>query len=347
MKKETASIIKNRIEIKRLFEEYVYGVMPPRPKHLTIESVSEDRAFAAGKATFRRATIRLEFEGGGTFALPVSCAIPNGASEPCPAFVHINYTGNMPNVLQPTEEICDGGCAVFTLNYEALVKSDGGFRHGICTYVSRGRRRGNSTGKLAIWAWGAMRVMDYIEELPEIDKARVAVIGHGILATSALLAGAYDERFGLVISSSSGFGGAADSALSRGELFELKTAMPELFCPRYARCIGKESALPIKQHQLLELIAPRRLLLNTATDLMSCAPYAELFSATLASEAYHAYGLLGLACNSGDPCEVFDENLPLELTDGRLGFRMRGGTPYISREDWAIYIKAIKRNDKS
>ena len=50
-----------------------------------------------------------------------------------------------------------------------------------------GKRSPSDAGKIAMWAWAAMRVMDYVMTLPEIDRDNIAVIGHSRLGKTALL----------------------------------------------------------------------------------------------------------------------------------------------------------------
>ena len=331
------SIEKSRKSSLELLENYEYGKMPPRPLHLNVETVSEDRAYAAGKATLTSVNLKLVLEGGAQFVLPVRYAIPNGINRP-PVILHISYEGDMPNKHQPTEELCDLGFAVFTLAYESVTKNDGNFKSLAAPLLSGGRRGLSSPGKLMMWAWGARCVMDYVKSIDgKVNADCVAVVGQGILGTAALLAGAFDERFAFVISSSSGFGGAASVKAHTAPLLELKSRMPYLFAKRYAKYSGRESALPFDQSLLLSLVAPRALLISTADDAYTEAHIQEELSVKEANLLVHEMKSGKISAESADPCEVFDKN-----RSWRASFRLRDGFPYLSREDWAYFTEFIE-----
>ena len=327
---------KNRNDAIALLEHYEYGKMPPRPLHLNVETVSEDRGYAAGKATLTEVNLKLVLDGGREFILPVRYAIPNGISRP-PVILHISHDGNMPNAHQPTEELCDRGFAVFTLAYECVTKDNGNFRSLAAHHFSDGRRKLDSPGKLIMWAWGAISVMDYIKSIGDrVDADCVAVVGHGILGTSALLAGAFDERFGFVISSSSGFGGAASVSAHTAPLLELKSRAPYLFCKRYIKYSGRESALPFDQSLLLSLVAPRSLLISTADDAYTDAHLLEELSVRETNSLVNQRKSGKIGASSATPCEICEDNHPWEAA-----FRCREGYPYLSREDWAYFTDYI------
>ena len=45
-----ADFERRRAELKKILENEIYGVMPPKPDHLTVNLISEDPVFCAGKA---------------------------------------------------------------------------------------------------------------------------------------------------------------------------------------------------------------------------------------------------------------------------------------------------------
>ena len=325
-----------------LLEHYEYGKIPPRPKHLTMTKERIDRTFAAGKANLVYISLKCSFEDGESYAIPITAAIP-ARGDRLPAFIHIKRSADVPDLHQPTEELCDGGFAVFTISETAIFDKDSSHRRGLARRLSGERRRLDSPGRAAMLAWCAMRLIDAIRvECSEVDTDRVAVVGHGVYAISALLAGAFDERFSHVISSSSGFGGAASILYEHGKLYERKCQYPHLFCDRFYKISGREDTLPFDQDALLSLIAPRPLFLDNADDVLSHAPAGELASAYRASKAYEGLGEIGLLFEKGgNPCEVFEENEPLFLSGGSIVYRKRPGLPYLSREDWGEYMKFV------
>src|SRR5690606_18107013 len=56
-------------------------------------------------------------------------------------------------------------------------------------------------------AWGAMRAVDYLYTLTEVDKCKIAIAGHSRNGKQALMAAAFDHRIAAVIPSSGGTAG--------------------------------------------------------------------------------------------------------------------------------------------
>ena len=126
-------------------------------------------------------------------------------------------------------------------------------------------------GTIAVWAWGAMRVVDYLESRDDVDLNKIGVTGHSRGGKVAILAGALDERFALVAPNGSGCGGAACYRIQGKKSETLgKITEPDRFGywfhPRLRWFEGKEDQLPFDQHYLKALVAPRALICTEARD---------------------------------------------------------------------------------
>ncbi|WP_236979487.1 alpha/beta fold hydrolase [Membranihabitans maritimus] len=125
-------------------------------------------------------------------------------------------------------------------------------------------------GRLMRRAWGAHRVVDYLYSIPEIvDTTKIGLTGHSRNAKQSLMAAAFDERIDAVVSSSGGTGAEnpfrfTDERFDNNPIEEITRKNPSWFHPRIKLFIGKEHKLPIDQHSLMALIAPRGLMLSSA-----------------------------------------------------------------------------------
>lgn len=326
-----------REEIKALLEEHEYGCIPKKPEHMSVDEVGFDSVFCAGKAPLRMLKFTVTL-GEINFSFPVKAVIPNKEGKH-PAFVHISLSPNVPDKYMPAEEIADRGYAVFSFCYNDITNDNKNFKSGVAKYLVTNRKKQNSTGKMAIWAWAAMRVMDYIQMLDNIDKENIAVIGHSRLGKASLLTGAFDDRFKYVISNNSGCSGAAVLRGKTGEtLPTLLDSHSEWFCPRYSDYIIFENNLPLDQHFLLAASAPRHLLIGSAYEDAWSDPESEFIASYLAGNIYERiYGIPGLVHENKipEPKTVLDK--------GNICYHIREGVSYLSREDWNIYMNYIDK----
>ena len=312
-----------------------YGYLPPRPFSVSATLDKRDKRFCAGKAELHKLTLTCcaDF---GDFSFPIYYVAPKDKKN-IPCFIHINFRDNIPDQYQPTEELVDNGFATLTFCYKDVTSDNGDFCDGLAGVVYKnGKRRASDCGKIGLWAWAAMAIMDYAQTLPELDKDRICVIGHSRLGKTALLTGALDERFYCAISNNSGCSGASLARHNSGETVEkIVGTFPYWFCENYYKYVGNEDMLPFDQHWLIAANAPHKVYVASARDDLWACPENEYMSCVAASDYYSSCGMVGL---------VSDDELPRigsAYHGGDIAYHVREGGHYLSREDWHRYIEYL------
>ena len=323
-------------EIINLLLREEYGFLPPSPYSVTAETISHDKNFCAGKAELLKLSLccKASF---GEFSFPVYYARQKEKKHDVPCFIHINFRDLIPDRYQPTEEIISAGYSTLTFCYKDVTSDDGDFSNGLAGKVYNQReRKPDECGKIGLWAWAAMAVLDYAQTLDELDRKRISVVGHSRLGKTALLAGALDERFYCAISNDSGCSGAALSRETRGEtVANIVDVFPFWFCENYKKYVNNESALPFDQHFLIAANAPHKVYVASANEDQWAYPPNEYLSCVAASKSFEAAGLTGF---------VHPERLPNigeYFHDGNIAYHLRAGTHYLGRDDWNLFIKYL------
>ena len=324
---------KNTVVDVLLKEEY--GYLPSRPCSVIASVESSDKNFCAGKAELVKLILTC-YADWGEFSFPVYYCVPKNKKN-IPCFIHINFRNDIPDRYQPTEEIIDNGFATLTVCYNDVTRDNEDFTDGLAGVVyTDGKRKGDDCGKIGLWAWAVMAVMDYAQTIEVLDKEKISVVGHSRLGKTALLAGALDERFFCAFSNDSGCSGAALSREKTGETIKaIMDKFPYWFCENYRKYVGNENALPFDQHWLIGANLPHKVYVASAeSDLWAC-PENEYLSCVMASEYYVEGGAKGFVCPDRLP-EVGEA-----LHEGDIGYHIRKGAHYLSREDWQRYIEFL------
>ena len=357
-----------RSEILDLFRDQVYGRVPDAELQIHYRVVFEDREALQGTAIQKEVEMKV-CGSGDTLVIPILIFLPKQPS-PAPLFVGLNFNGNHtvfpdPRISVttswvrnnqaagvtdnraaedsrgtasgrwPVELILSRGYGVATIYYGDIDPDyDDGFLNGIHGLVDpdASGRTPASWGSISAWAWGLSRAMDYFEQDADIDQNRVAVMGHSRLGKTSLWAGARDQRFALVISNDSGCGGAALSRRPFGErVTNINTVFPHWFASAFHAYNDNEGALPVDQHMLLALVAPRPLYVASAEKDNWADQRGEFLSLLYGSEAYTLYGIEALTDPVMPPL-----NQPVRA--GRVAYHIRSGVHDVTNYDWEQYL---------
>ncbi len=323
---------KARPVVLKTMLENEYGYMPEDPENVNFEIKEfDERRYCAGKAYFAKVEITSTINGE-NFTFPVTYVYPK-KGEKHKTIVHINFRPNVPDEYMPTEEIIDNGFGCASFCYKDVTSDDGDFTNGLAGIIYKDKERTlHSPGKIAMWAWTAMRVMDFLQTRDEVDKNAITVAGHSRLGKTALLTAAVDTRFACAHSNCAGCSG---DALNRGKIDGNETighitrVFPYWFCEKYKEFAEKDDETPFDQHFMHALIAPRKVHVASAEKDLWAAQPQQFLACVAADEIYKIYGIKGF---------VYEEDDFLKagkfLNDGNIGFCYREGVHYFSRDDW-------------
>jgi pimeloyl-ACP methyl ester carboxylesterase len=171
-----------------------------------------------------------------------------------------------------------------------------------------------------------------METVDAIDAGRVAVVGHSRGGKTSLWAAAEDARFAIAYSNNSGCGGAALSRRAYGETVAIITrGFPHWFCPPFAAFGGKESELPVDQHQLIALIAPRGVYVTSADEDLWADPKGEYSSIVAASPVFRLL----------DKTSIIEPQMPSlnsPRVSGQTGYHIRTGEHNLKDQDWTWFL---------
>lgn len=337
-----------REEIMVLLSNFIYGVRPmerPDDMEFYVEDITENYL---GYPLVKKHIV-IAFNG---YELPFELFLPQETykMKPVPLFLHVLNENSMlkhlpienpENDFLPTLELAKRGygCAVMkTLDVAPDWKHCPEFKKGVFPAVQPAHQRDNrSWATISGWAYGASRIMDYLETDSDVEHTRVGICGHSRAGKTALWAAATDKRFLLPISNDSGCAGAAytrGAGKEKEHIVDINIS--NWFCGNYHNFDNNEDWLPCDQHMLLAAIAPRPLYVKSNVEDLWAGPDDELLSCKLASPVYELYGMKGVVAE-----EKIEVGKPYH--EGNIGYHRAAGDHNLEVSDWQLFMDFADR----
>ena len=330
-----------RKELMELFRANVYGRRPNTDFSIRFEQTDEiENAF--DDAATGRSMKAIVSIGDRDYSFPFIVFVPKARTHPVPAIIHINnrYFISLKKATTdhdpfwPAKSIVERGYATASFHTSDVDpdKKDG-YADGIRSFFADGKPPADDAWRsLSAWGWAASRILDYLASLDTIDAKRVAVVGHSRGGKTALWAACEDTRFAIAYSNNSGCGGAALSRRAYGETVgRITSSFPHWFCKPFSNFAGREHDLPIDQHEVIALIAPRGVYVASADEDLWADPRGEYGSLAAAASVF---SLLGSRSISNESMPAL--NQPRVV--GSTGYHIRTGSHGLGDTDWNWFL---------
>lgn len=350
---------KRRPEILELYRQNIFGHSPDAGTNITFNVWETSTNALDGKAT--RKQIEVNFSG--SMAGPLAHVLlytPAGKTN-CPTFLCLSFTGNHTAIDDPSiaifpewnwktkqfgmpvnpvrgsaarswkiSEVIGRGYGIAIVCYQEIEPDlPSGLKYGVRKNFPAPQT--NDWGAIGAWAWGASRILDYMQTDKDVDGSRVILFGFSRLGKTVLWAGAQDERFAAIIANCSGEMGAALSRRDYGETVDdVCKRFPYWMAQSFQQFSNRWSALPVDSHYLISLIAPRPLFLNTGSEDKWADPNGEFLAARAATPTYRLFGKTGLSETNFPPLD--------EPVKHDLWFNCHTGKHDVLPSDWDKFL---------
>ncbi len=360
-----------RPEIVQDFDRDVYGYVPRNVPKVTWILVSEKHGTSHGIPTLTKHLIghvNNSIDPAITVNIPLTLVLPARASGPVPVLIHFGFNFN-PLVMKGflamlkargiklppppkgpgwKQQLLDADWGYAILDPTSYQADNGaGLRSGIIGLVNRGRpRRPEQWGALRAWAWGASRVLDYLQTDPAVNAKEVAIEGLSRYGKAALVTMAYDQRFAIALIGSSGKGGATLFRRHFGEQMGNLAGAGEYhwFAGNFLKFDGPLNAgdLPVDSHELIAMCAPRPIFISYGSPKVEgnwVDSRGSYMAAVAAGPVYRLLGKRGLPSATMPP-------LGVALLSGDIGWRQHHGG-HTDLPNWPAFMKFASKYIKA
>lgn len=355
---------RRRKEIIREFESVMFGEIPPRPESVRFEIKREKDGVFDGLGIRREVTIHLK-NGRREHTVDVLWYLPKKREGRIPVVIGLNFMGNAAATTEtdlppdsprfkPGQQagrwqipmLLGAGFSLVTAPRNSFFPDNkGGRRNSVFRLfhpASELTQEHREYTAISAWAWGYSLLLDLALTDPGVDPQRIWAHGHSRLGKTALWAVANDLRFAGAVSNDSGCCGASlarDKRDGTEQIAFITETFPWWFQAKLDSYAGRDSELPFDQHWLAALIAPRPLLIASATEDVWADPYNEFRCAKAVGEVYRLFGVKGIgAAKFPEPDKpVFGE---------RVGYYLRTGKHDVTETDWKFVLEFIRKNEQ-
>ena len=363
-----------RPEILKLYQNEIYGGVPADAPRVTWEVTETDTGAREGKAIMKRLAGKMGNNPDGP-RMNLTVYLPTGVSGPMPMLLSITFGfgaggrgqaagkagaapatapgkaqagtapaagGRGPGGFDSVGEVLGRGWGYASLAYTDIQpdRADKWTEGVIGLTLKPGQTRPapDEWGTISAWAWGISRSIDYLETENAVNPKQIAITGASRLGKTVLWAGAQDERVAAVFSVVSGEMGAALIRRDWGEtLDDMAQNFPWQFAGNLQKWVGKWDDLPVDQHMLISLCAPRPVYVNGGLTDQWSDPKGEFLAMVAAGPVYRLLGQKDLGVTELP-------RLDAPVATGDLAFHYHSGGHMAVPADWKAFLDFAERH---
>ncbi len=357
---------KRRPEILKIYQTEVYGRVPDNAPRVTWEVTESGTSYRDGLGTLRRVSGRMGDAADGP-KMNLTVYSPAKATQPTPLLLSISFNfgaarGGGAKGGQGTDasskapppkvakappydsigEVLGRGWTYASLAYTDIQPDrPGQWQQGVIGLTlkdGQSQPAPDEWGTISAWAWGLSRAIDYFETDKSVNPKQIAITGVSRLGKTVLWAAAQDQRVAAVFSVVSGEMGAALIRRDWGEtLDDMAQNYGYQFAGNLQKYVGRWDDLPVDQHMLIALCAPRPVYVNGGLSDQWSDPKGEFLAMAAAGPVYRLLGKQDLGVTK----------LPLldqPITTGSLGFHYHSKGHTAVPADWKAFLDFAARD---
>ncbi len=337
-----------RPEILKFFRDEIYGAIPANAPKVTWEVTETDDNARKGMAIMRRIVGRMGEKKDGP-RMNLTVFTPAKATGPIPVLLNLTFAlragGRPPGLFDLVEETLSHGWGYAALGYTDIQPdrpnrwTEGAI--GLTLKQGQTKPEADEWGTISAWAWGLSRAIDYFQTDKFVNAKQIAITGASRLGKTVLWASAQDERVAAVFAAVPGEMGAL---LIRRDWGETLDDMAERFGYQFAgnlqKWVGKWNDLPVDQHMLIALSAPRPVFVSGGIKDQWSDPKGQFLALVAAGPVYRLLGAKDLGVTR---MRALDE----PVADGSLAYHYHSSGHAVLPADWKIFFEFADRHYKA